>query len=66
MVYAHALFQCDKKVRGLITATRGNHEQSVALVGQRFNVPVTIVVPFGNSVEKNAVMRAQGATLRNL
>ncbi len=47
----------------MITATRGNHGQSVALAGQRFKVPVTIVVPHGNSTEKNAAMRAQGANL---
>jgi threonine dehydratase len=35
----------------------------VALAGQRYKVPVTIVVPYGNSVEKNAAMRAQGANL---
>ena len=46
---------------GLVTATRGNHGQSVALAGARFKVPAHIVVPVGNSVEKNAAMRAQGA-----
>jgi threonine dehydratase len=62
IVYVAELLKREK-VRGLITATRGNHGQSVALAGQRFGVPVTIVVPFGNSVEKNAAMRAQGANL---
>jgi threonine dehydratase len=63
VVYAAELFRRDPSVRGLITATRGNHGQAVALAGRRFDVPVTIVVPFGNSSEKNAAMRAQGATL---
>jgi threonine dehydratase len=63
VVYAADLFRKQKAIKGLITATRGNHGQSVALAGQRFNVPVTIVVPFGNSAEKNATMRAQGAKL---
>lgn len=63
IVYAAELFKHAHEIRGLITATRGNHGQSVALAGQRFGVPVTVVVPFGNSVEKNAAMRAQGATL---
>ena len=49
--------------RGLISATRGNHGQSLAWAGGRFGLPVTIVVPFGNSAEKNAAMRALGATL---
>ena len=48
---------------GLISATRGNHGQSLAWAGSRFGLPVTIVVPFGNSAEKNAAMQALGATL---
>jgi threonine dehydratase len=63
IVYVAELLKREKGLRGLITATRGNHGQSVALAGQRFGVPVTIVVPFGNSVEKNAAMRGQGANL---
>ena len=61
--YAAQLFRNGNGINGIITATRGNHGQSVALAGQRFNVPVTIVVPHGNSVEKNAAMRGQGARL---
>lgn len=63
VVYAAELFKSSTEVKGLITATRGNHGQSVALAGKRFNVPVTIVVPHGNSSEKNAAMRGQGANL---
>jgi threonine dehydratase len=63
IVYVAELLKREKGLRGLITATRGNHGQSVALAGQRFRIPVTIVVPFGNSIEKNAAMRAQGAKL---
>jgi threonine dehydratase len=63
IVYVAELLKREKGLRGLITATRGNHGQSVALAGQRFGVPVTIVVPFGNSVEKNAAMHGQGADL---
>jgi len=63
IVYAAELFKHSSGVKGLITATRGNHGQSVALAGQRFNVPVTIVVPHGNSSEKNAAMCGQGANL---
>ncbi|MBU8539048.1 threonine dehydratase [Falsiroseomonas tokyonensis] len=51
------------QVPGLISATRGNHGQSLAYAGHRLGVPVTIVVPQGNSREKNAAMRAQGARL---
>ena len=48
---------------GTIAATRGNHGQSVAFAAARAGVPATIVVPLGNSREKNAAMRALGATL---
>ena len=48
---------------GLITATRGNHGQSIATACRRFGAQVTIVVPEGNSREKNDAMRAQGGTL---
>lgn len=51
------------KVREVITATRGNHGQSVALGAKRYGLNATIVVPFGNSVEKNNAMRALGAKL---
>ena len=66
IVYAAELFKTSNGIKGLITATRGNHGQSVALAGQRFKVPVTIVVPHGNSAEKNAAMRGQGANLIEL
>ena len=50
-------------IAGVISATRGNHGQSLAYAGARAGVPVAIVVPRGNSVEKNAAMRAFGARL---
>jgi threonine dehydratase len=49
--------------RGVITATTGNHGQSIALACGREGVPCTIVVPVGNNPEKNAAMRAFGAEL---
>jgi threonine dehydratase len=48
---------------GIISATRGNHGQSLALAGRRHGIPVTILVPHGNSAEKNAAMRGFGARL---
>ena len=48
---------------GIITATRGNHGQSIALAARRHGVECTIVVPHGNSPDKNDAMRAFGATL---
>jgi len=50
-------------VRGVISATRGNHGQSVGWGARRFGLEATIVVPHGNSLEKNAAMRALGVTL---
>lgn len=47
--------------RGVITATTGNHGESIALACQREGVPCVIVVPLGNNPEKNAAMRALGA-----
>jgi threonine dehydratase len=51
------------QVRGVASATRGNHGQSLAFAGARAGVAVTIVAPRGNSAEKNAAMRAFGAEL---
>jgi threonine dehydratase len=48
---------------GLISATRGNHGQSLAFAAGRYGLPVTILVPHGNSVEKNRAMQAFGADL---
>jgi len=50
-------------LRGVISATRGNHGQSVGLAARRHGMQATIVVPRGNSVEKNAAMRALGVEL---
>jgi threonine dehydratase len=47
--------------RGVITATTGNHGQSIALACLREGVPCTIIVPVGNNPEKNAAMRSLGA-----
>ena len=49
--------------RAVISATRGNHGQSVGWAARAHGVPCSIVVPKGNSVEKNAAMRALGVTL---
>jgi threonine dehydratase len=49
--------------RGVITASTGNHGQSIALACQRERVPCTVVVPEANNPEKNAAMRAMGATV---
>lgn len=48
-------------LRGLVSASRGNHSQSLAYAGRAHAVPVTIVVPEGNSPDKNAATAALGA-----
>ncbi len=61
LVYVDRMKRERPHVTGLVSATRGNHGQSIAFAGRRHDVPVTIFVPHGNSVEKNQAMRAYGA-----
>ena len=63
LVYLDRLKREQPKVPGIISATRGNHGQSLAFAARRAGVPATIYVPHGNSVEKNRAMRAFGAEL---
>ena len=63
LVYMERLARERPDCPGIVAATRGNHGQSMAFAGARFGIPVTIVAPHGNSVEKNAAMRGFGATL---
>jgi threonine dehydratase len=63
LVYFDRLERRRPHVRGIVTATRGNHGQSLAFAGSRAGIAVTIVVPHGNSTEKNAAMRSLGAEL---
>ena len=53
----------DKGIKGVATATRGNHGQSVAFAAKRYGLSSRIIVPHGNSPEKNAAMRALGGQL---
>jgi len=63
LVYLDELRRSEPGIRGVITATRGNHGQSIAYAATRLGLAATIVVPHGNSVEKNRAMQAFGATL---
>jgi threonine dehydratase len=63
LIYVERLKRERPHVPGIISATRGNHGQSLAWAGRRYGVEVAVVVPHGNSVEKNAAMRAFGARL---
>ncbi|WP_025038026.1 threonine dehydratase [Bradyrhizobium sp. DOA9] len=63
LVYLERLKRERPKTPGIISATRGNHGQSLAFAASRHGVPAVIYVPRGNSVEKNGAMKALGAEL---
>ena len=63
LVYMDRLKRAQPNLKGVVSATRGNHGQSIALAAAKAGIAATIVVPQGNSVEKNAAMRAFGAEL---
>jgi threonine dehydratase len=63
LVYVDRLKRERPQTSGIISATRGNHGQSLAFAAGRYQLPVTIYVPRGNSVEKNRAMKAFGAHL---
>jgi len=63
LVYMDRLKKAQPRLKGVASATRGNHGQSIALAAARNGIAATIVVPHGNSTEKNAAMRAFGAEL---
>lgn len=63
LTFMNWLTKAHPETTGIITATRGNHGQSQALAATRHNLTATVVVPEGNSTEKNAAMEAFGAKL---
>jgi threonine dehydratase len=63
LVYFDWLQREHPGVPGVVTATRGNHGQSVGFAAQRTGMRSCVVVPHGNSTEKNAAMRALGVEL---
>jgi threonine dehydratase len=63
LVYVDSLRRAGSLPKGLVTATRGNHGQSIAIAAARLGIPAVIVVPEGNSAEKNAAMEAFGGEL---
>lgn len=60
ITFMHWLKQAHPEVKGIVSATRGNHGQSVALAATAVGLRALIVVPLGNSVEKNNAMRGFG------
>jgi threonine dehydratase len=63
LIYLDRLKRERPQTAGIISATTGNHGQSLAFAAGRYQLPVTIYVPHGNSVEKNRAMKAFGARL---
>ncbi len=63
LVYMARLRASRPECHGVITATRGNHGPSIAFAARANGLAAVIVVPEGNSAEKNAAMRALGAEL---
>ncbi len=63
LVYLDHVRRTEPQIQGIVTATRGNHGQSIAFAASRLGLAATIVVPHGNSVEKNRAMAAFGAHL---
>jgi threonine dehydratase len=63
LVYVERLKRERPHIKGIVSATRGNHGQSLAFAAQRAGLSVAIVVPHDNSPEKNAAMRGFGAEL---
>ena len=63
LVYVQWLKQAHPDLAGVVAATRGNHGQGVAMAARLVGMKAAIVVPHGNSIEKNRAMLAQGAEL---
>ena len=63
IVYMDNLKRSRAKMPGVISATRGNHGQSIAFSAARAGISATIYVPRGNSADQNAAMRAFKASV---
>jgi threonine dehydratase len=63
LVYLDWLKQTEPDLRGVVAATRGNHGQGVGMAAQLLGLKAVVVVPYGNSKEKNCAMLAQGVEL---
>ncbi len=63
LIYLNRLLRAQPDVLGVVSATRGNHGQSIAFAAARVGVQATIFVPKGNSPDQNSAMRAFGATV---
>lgn len=63
LVYIDRLVHAASTIGGIVSATRGNHGQSISFAAARAGIPATIYVPLGNSPDQNSAMRSFGATV---
>jgi len=63
LVYTSWLKQTQPDLKGVVAATRGNHGQGIGMAARLYGLKAVIVVPHGNSKEKNRAMLAQGVEL---
>jgi threonine dehydratase len=63
LIYMDRLARTQPDIAGIVSATRGNHGQSISFSAARAGIPATIYVPHGNSPDQNASMAGFGATL---
>ncbi|MDP9007826.1 MAG: threonine dehydratase [Pseudomonadota bacterium] len=63
IVYLDRLCRAQPRITGVISATRGNHGQSIAFASARAGIPATIYVPAGNSPDQNSAIAGFGAKL---
>lgn len=63
LVYMEWLKRTEPGLKGVVAATRGNHGQGVGMAARLLGLKAAIVVPKGNSIEKNRAMKAQGVDL---
>jgi threonine dehydratase len=63
LVYVDRLVRREPSARHVVSATRGNHGQSIAFAAARAGLSATVYVPLGNSVDQNASMQGWGATV---
>jgi threonine dehydratase len=61
LVYMERLTRSQRGIAGIVSATRGNHGQSISFAAARAGIPATIYVPYGNSPDQNASMGSFGA-----
>ena len=64
LIYMDELKRREPDCPGVVAATRGNHGQSIAFAARRLGLPAVLVIPHGNSREKNRAMQALGAELQ--